>query len=77
MDTSISLLVEIPEVLHESLRTYLEVRPDWDQDRVITAALSLFLLQNRGAESSPEKLHQRQASRIYLDALFKRPIGQN
>jgi len=77
MDTSISLLVEIPEVLHESLRTYLEIRPDWDQDRVITAALSLFLLQNRGADSSPEKLNQRQASRIYLDALFKRPIGQN
>jgi hypothetical protein len=77
MDSSISLLVEIPEVLHESLGNYLEMRPDWDQDRVITAALSLFLLQNRGTESSPEKLHQRQATRIYLDALFKRPIGQN
>ena len=77
MDSSISLLVEIPEVLHESLRNYLEMRPDWDQDRVITAALSLFLLQNRAPESVPEKLHQRQATRIYLDALFKRPIGQN
>lgn len=76
MDTHISLLVEIPEVLHESLRGYLEMRPDWDQDRVITAALSLFLLQNQ-SEASPEKLHHRQASRIYLDALFKRPIGQN
>lgn len=76
MDTSISLLVEIPEILHESLRSYLEMRPDWDQDRVITAALSLFLLQNQ-SEAAPEKLHHRQASRIYLDALFKRPIGQN
>jgi hypothetical protein len=77
MNSTISLLVEIPEALHESLRNYLELRPDWDQDRVLTAALSLFLLQNRGTESVPEKSHQRQATRIYLDALFKRPIGQN
>lgn len=76
MDTSVSLLVEIPEILHESLRSYLEMRPDWDQDRVVTAALSLFLLQNQ-AEGSGEKLNHRQASRIYLDALFKRPVGQS
>lgn len=77
MDSTVSLLVEVPEVLHESLRNYLEMRPDWDQDRVFTAALSLFLLQNRGLDSSPEKLHQRQASRIYLDTMFKRPVGHN
>ncbi len=77
MNSTVSLLIEIPEVLHESLRTYLEMRPDWDQDRAFTAALSLFLLQNRGTESLPDKSSQRQASRIYLDTLFKRPIGQN
>ncbi len=77
MDTSISLLIEVPEVLHDALKNYLEVRPDWDQNRVFTAALSLFLLQNRGTEALPEKPYQRQASRIYLDTLFKRPIGQN
>jgi hypothetical protein len=77
MNTSISLMVEIPEVLHTSLEKYLELRPDWDQDRVFTAALSLFLIQNRGSDSFSESAHQRQASRIYLDALFKRPIGQN
>lgn len=77
MNGSISLLVEIPEVLHESMRSYLESRPDWDQDRVFTAALSLFLLQNRGTDSLSEKLSQREASRIYLDTLFKRPIGHN
>ncbi len=76
MDTTVSLLVEVPEILHESLRNYLEMRPDWDQDRVITAALSLFLLQNR-SETASETLHHRQASRIYLDALFKRPVGQS
>lgn len=77
MHTPISLLVEVPEVLHDALKNYLELRPDWDQDRVFTAALSLFLLQNRGSDSAPDKVHQRQASRVYLDTLFKRPIGLN
>jgi len=74
MNTTVSLLIEVPEVLHDSLKTYLELRPDWDQDRVFTAALSLFLIQNRGSDNAPEKFYQRQASRIYLDTLFKRPI---
>ncbi len=77
MNSTVSLLIEVPEVLHESLKHYLELRPDWDQDRVFTAALSLFLLQNRGVDPAPEKQNHRQASRIYLDALFRRPIGQN
>ncbi|MGA7935705.1 MAG: DUF2811 domain-containing protein [Kovacikia sp.] len=77
MNSNVSLLIEIPEVLHESLKNYLELRPDWDQDRVLTAALSLFLLQNRGTDSAPENPHQRQASRIYLDTMFKRPVGYN
>jgi len=35
-------LTEIPEELHESLKSCLETHPDWDQDRVFAAALSLF-----------------------------------
>jgi hypothetical protein len=77
MHTTVSLLIEVPEVLHDSLKNYLEIRTDWDQDRVFTAALSLFLLQNRGTHAAPDQQHQQQASRIYLDTLFKRPIGQN
>ncbi len=70
MDTSpISLFVEIPEALHGSLVGFLENRPDWDQDRVFSAAISLFLLQNR----SPEQGSDRQAARIYLDSIFRRP----
>lgn len=69
MDTPISLLVEIPETLHSSLITFLDTRPDWDQDRVFSAAISLFLLQNR----SPEQGSDRQAARIYLDSIFRRP----
>jgi len=65
-----SMEVEISEALYDSIRTYLEARPDWDQERVFTAALSLFLLQGRGEQS--DDLIQRQCSRIYLDAMFKK-----
>jgi len=62
MNTSVSILTEIPEELHESLKSYLETHPDWDQDRVFTAALSLFLLQNSDGD--------RRAARVYLETLF-------
>lgn len=68
MQATISILAEIPEALHESLKNYLERHPDWDQDRVFAAALSLFLLQNGDSD--------RQAARIYLDTLFKHPSSQ-
>jgi hypothetical protein len=55
MNATVSILTEIPEELHESLKSYLETHPDWDQDRVFTAALSLFLLHtgNGDRQSSP------------------------
>lgn len=62
MKVTVSILAEIPEELHESLKHFLETHPSWDQDRVFSAALSLFLLQNGEGD--------RRASRIYLDALF-------
>ena len=62
MKITVSILAEIPEELHESLKRYLETHSAWDQDRVFSASLSLFLLQNGEAD--------RPTSRIYLDALF-------
>ena len=66
MNATVSILAEIPETLHESLTRYLESHPDWDQDRVFSAALSLFLLQNGDGD--------RRAARVYLDTLFKHPV---
>ena len=60
--TTISILAEIPEELHESLKRFLETHPTWDQDRVFCAALSLFLLQNGQSD--------RNTSRIYLNTMF-------
>lgn len=67
MKTQVSILAEIPEELYESLQRYLERFPDWDQDRVFSAAISLFLLQNGESD--------RRASRVYLDSLFRRPAA--
>ncbi|NDJ17252.1 DUF2811 domain-containing protein [Myxacorys almedinensis] len=69
METNVSILVEIPEALHQSFLKFLDGCPEWDQDRVMSAALSLFLLQNR-------MTNDRQTARIYLDSLFKHPVEQ-
>ena len=45
MIPTIALMAELPETLHEELTQYVENHPDWDQDRAIAAALSLFLRQ--------------------------------
>lgn len=62
MNSTVPIFTEIPETLKESLNSYLENHPDWDQNRVLTAALSLFLLQNGESD--------RRAARIYLETLF-------
>ena len=71
MNASVSIISEIPEDLHEGLSNYLEAHPDWDQDRVFSAALSLFLLQNGSSTSLEASRNYRRTARVYLDALFK------
>ena len=66
MTTTVSILAEIPEELHTAITLYLETHPDWDQDRIFAAAVSLFLLQNGDCD--------RRAARVYLDALFKHTV---
>lgn len=64
MQATVSILAEIPEDLHKSLKGFIETHPAWDQDRLYAAALSLFLLQNGYKEGD------RTPSRVYLDTLF-------
>ncbi len=72
MKTPVSILAEIPEELHESLKSYLETHPTWDQDRVFAAALSLFLLQNRDNDESIKiSDNYRTCARIYLENIFE------
>ena len=46
MESPISLIVDLPEALHEGLKSYLDSHAEWDQDRAIAAAIALFLAQN-------------------------------
>jgi Protein of unknown function (DUF2811) len=72
MNSNVSILTDIPEELHFSLKSYLETHPHWDQDRVFAAALSLFLLQNNNSSQSiePDQSH-RACAKVYLEALFQ------
>lgn len=63
MPARISLQIEIPEELHQTLQRFLESRDHWDRDRLFQASLALFLLQNG--------MNDRKTSRFYLDALFR------
>jgi hypothetical protein len=78
MSTTVSILAEIPEELHETLKNYLESHPDWDQDRVFAAALSLFLLQNGGGDrqgaSHQASRQYRSTAKVYLNALFQHSV---
>ena len=60
----ISLEAEVPEVLFEGMRAFLQSRPDWDQYRVITSALAGFLFQNGCGD--------RCVAQHYINGLFMR-----
>ncbi|MBD2496697.1 DUF2811 domain-containing protein [Nostoc sp. FACHB-280] len=64
MNTTVSIFTEIPETLHECLQDYLQQHPGWDENRVLTAAVSLFLLQNADGD--------RRVAQVYLETLFHR-----
>jgi hypothetical protein len=63
MSATVSILIKIPHTLHEPVQNYLETHPDWDEDRLLAAAVSLFLLQNGDDD--------RRVSRVYLDTIFQ------
>jgi hypothetical protein len=65
MNSTVCLLTELPESLHGALKTYLDRHPEWDQDRAIAAALSLFLMQNN---------NDGNAARVYLNTLFSEAV---
>ena len=58
----VSFLSEIPEPIQAAMTTFIEHHPNWDQYRLIQAALAGFLVQN-GIES-------RSVTRLYLDNMF-------
>jgi len=70
------MLFEVPEQLVGSLKAFLSQRSDWTEEQAITAALSLFLLQEcgrSGIDSSGITVGRRRGlARLYLDSMFKK-----
>ena len=64
-EASVSLEAEVPEVLYEGMREFIDTHPHWDQYSVITSALAGFLFQN-GCQEPVVSQH-------YLDGLFQKP----
>ena len=60
----ISLEAEVPEVLFEGMREFLDNHPHWDQYRLISSALASFLFQNGCSDQG--------VTQQYLNGLFLR-----
>lgn len=63
-DALISFHAELPEPLQQAMTLFIERYPNWDQYRLIQAALAGFLVQN-GVES-------REITRLYVGNMFRR-----
>ncbi len=64
----VSFISEVPAPLKEAMTVFIEDHPNWDQYRLIQAALAGFLVQN-GIES-------RAITRLYLDNMFSRKSSE-
>jgi hypothetical protein len=58
---NVSAIADIPEALYEALNQFIEERGDWDRDRLFTAALCMFLIQQG-------KQNNQTVKTIYMEA---------
>ena len=63
-DTVVSFQTEMPLPLQQAMTRFIEGHPNWDQYRLVQAALAGFLVQN-GIES-------REITRVYVGNMFRR-----
>ena len=56
-DSLISFLAEVPPSIKEAMEAFIDDHPNWDQYRLIQAALSGFLIQNGVASRSINRLY--------------------
>jgi len=59
---TVSLRAEVPESLLVAMRTFIDHHPNWDQYRLVQAALAGFLVQHGSQD--------RAVTRCYLANLF-------
>ena len=63
-DTVVSFQTEMPLPLQQAMTRFIEGHPNWDQYRLVQAALAGVLVQN-GIES-------REITRVYVGNMFRR-----
>ena len=61
-DEVISFKCELQENLQKAMKEFVEVHPNWDQYRILQAAISGFLMQ--------KGFHSRHLTRLYLGNMF-------
>ena len=58
----ISFQTKIPKPIQEAMKVYIEEHPNWDQYRLLQAALAGFLIQNG--------ISSRLITRLYIGNMF-------
>jgi len=61
-EDTISFQTEIPKQIQQAMKVYLEKHPNWDQYRLLQAALAGFLIQNG--------ISSRLITRLYIGNMF-------
>ncbi len=61
-ESIVSFQAEIPLNLEMAMKRYIEMHPNWDQYRLVQAALAGFLVQN-GVNSRP-------ITRLFIENMF-------
>ena len=61
-EDTISFQTEIPKQIQQAMKVYIEKHPNWDQYRLLQAALAGFLIQNG--------IHSRLITRLYIGNMF-------
>ena len=61
-EDTISFQTEIPKQIQQAMQVYIEQHPNWDQYRLLQAALAGFLIQNG--------ISSRLITRLYISNMF-------
>jgi len=61
-EDTISFQTEIPKQIQQAMKVYIDKHPNWDQYRLLQAALAGFLMQNG--------ISSRLITRLYIGNMF-------
>ena len=61
-ENTISFQTKIPKQIQQAMKVYIEKHPNWDQYRLLQAALAGFLIQNG--------ISSRLITRLYIGNMF-------